>query len=156
MVDKETESSTSNAKKLAEWLDNRFRIPGTNIRFGLDPVLGLFPGLGDWVAGFASLYFLFEATKREGRISILFRMLLNILLDIVVGAIPILGDIFDVGWKANIKNAELLDELERDPEKTKKQSKAVVWAFCILSVILVSGLLYLVGWLMVKLFETVF
>lgn len=156
MADKGTDSSTSNAQKLAEWLDNRFRIPGTNIRFGLDPILGLLPGLGDWVAGLASLYFLFEGAKQEARVSILLRMLINILLDLIIGAVPVLGDFFDVGYKANIKNAELLDELERDPKKTKKQSKVIVWTFCIGSVLLVFGLIYFISWLIVKLFETVF
>lgn len=139
----------SHYQKLARWLDDRFRIPGTHIRFGLDPVLGLFPGLGDWIGGLISLYFLYQAARNDARIFILFRMLINILIDLLVGTIPVIGDIFDVGWKANIKNAELLNELERNPEKTKKQSKIIVWMFFAIAAIIILGLIYLIGWMLV-------
>ena len=145
------ETKTSLHHKLARWLDNRFTIPGMNIRFGLDPILGLLPGIGDWVGGLISLYFLFQAANRKARLSVMLRMLINILLDVIIGAVPVLGDIFDTGWKANLKNAELLDQLDRRPEETERQSTIIVWAFCLVAAGLVVGLLYLMGWLLVTL-----
>src|SRR5699024_5595448 len=145
------EIQTSSHHKLARWLDDRFTIPGTNIRFGLDPIIGLVPGVGDWIGGVISLYFLFQAAKRKARISVMLRMLINILLDVIIGALPVLGDIFDVGWKANLRNVQLLDQLDRQPEETERQSAIIVWTFCLVAAGLVVGLLYLIGWLLVTL-----
>src|SRR5699024_2419359 len=99
----------SNYKRLAELMDSRFVIPGTKIRFGLDPILGLIPGAGDLLSGMLSLYFVIIGARDGASAFVLIRMLLNILVDIVVGAIPLLGEFFDIGWKANLRNARLLD-----------------------------------------------
>ena len=128
--------------KLAELLDSKFRIPGTDIRFGIDPIIGLVPGLGDWLGGLISLYFLVQAAVLQARVPVLLRMLLNILLDLVIGSIPLLGEIFDVGWKANLRNADLLEEHIEDPERTEQRSKIMVWFVCLLSVAIVLALLY--------------
>ena len=77
------EDKTRIDREVAEWLDQRFTIPGTNIRFGIDPVLGLIPGAGDWLAGVISLYFLIQAAMLGGRASVLGRMFINILLDVL-------------------------------------------------------------------------
>lgn len=82
-------------------------------------------------------------------------MLMNILLDIIIGTIPVLGEIFDIGWKANLRNAELLRELEHNPEQTERQSKIVVWSVCIFSVVLVFVLLYAIGWIVISLIEVI-
>jgi hypothetical protein len=93
---------------LAHWMDSAFHIPGIGIRFGLDAIIGLIPGLGDTVTSLASLYIL-NAGRRYGvpRVTML-RMAANIALDYVVGVIPFFGDAFDVVWKANQKNVALL------------------------------------------------
>ncbi|HEX4141925.1 MAG TPA: DUF4112 domain-containing protein [Pirellulales bacterium] len=93
---------------LAHWMDSAFHIPGIGIRFGLDAIIGLIPGLGDTLTSLASLYIL-NAGRRYGvpRVTML-RMAANIALDYVVGVIPFLGDAFDVVWKANQKNVALL------------------------------------------------
>ena len=78
-------------KQLADLFDSKFKIPGTNITFGIDPIIGLIPGIGDWIGGLASLYFLGYAVVLEARVSVVLRMLLNILIDIIVGTIPLLG-----------------------------------------------------------------
>ena len=117
--DKETlewNSSNSNpqsksAKELetiANLLDSVFEIPGVRIRFGIDALLGLLPGLGDTASTFASIYILQAATRYGVSRVTLARMTLNIVVDLVVGALPIIGDLFDVYWKANKKNVELL------------------------------------------------
>lgn len=96
-------------RRLAALLDTAVRIPGTNIRFGLDAIVGLVPAVGDAVTfAFAAWIVRQAAVIGVPRHTIL-RMLANILIDAVVGSIPVLGDIFDVAWKANIKNLALIE-----------------------------------------------
>lgn len=97
------------AAKVAHLLDDAFRVPGTNLRFGVDPILGfLAPGLGDAVTGGLGTYLFFVALRRGVPLSVIARMAFNVLVDTVVGTVPFLGDLFDLGWKANAKNLELI------------------------------------------------
>lgn len=146
----------SHAHTLAHWLDDRFTIPGTNIRFGLDPVISLIPGAGDWLAGMASSYFLVLGVREDVPASVLGRMGVNIILDVVIGSVPLLGDIFDVGWKANTKNAKLLEKYRSDAAGTEKQSKGVLWGVAILMVVLIVAVLGLLAWVITELIEAVF
>jgi hypothetical protein len=100
--------STEDLERLAHWLDSVFEIPGIRVRFGLDALLGLLPGVGDTASALASVYILQAATKFGVPRITLARMTLNIGIDLLVGAIPIVGDLFDVYWKANQMNVELL------------------------------------------------
>src|SRR5678815_1063169 len=84
------------------------RIPGTRYRVGLDGLLGLIPGVGDAAGALLSAYILYEAIRLGASSTVLLRMIANIGIDTVGGAIPIVGDIFDMAWKANKKNACLL------------------------------------------------
>lgn len=93
---------------MADWLDSVFRIPGLGIRFGLDAVLGLLPGIGDTLTSLASLYILAAAGKRGVPRITVARMALNVAIDYLVGSIPLVGDAFDVYWKANKRNVALL------------------------------------------------
>jgi hypothetical protein len=95
-------------EKLGRLMDSQFVIPGLGIRFGVDALLGLVPGLGDFAGGLVSLYIL-AAAARQGvsRVTIA-RMGLNLVIDIVLGALPFLGDVFDVAYKANNRNVALL------------------------------------------------
>ena len=138
-------------KEFAALLDSRFKIPNTNIRFGIDPLLGLIPGAGDWLAGVISLYFLIQAAMHGGKASVLGRMFVNILLDVLIGSIPILGEVFDVYWKANERNAQILQELEEDPDRTRSESRLWVWFVLAQFVILILGLLLLLTWLIAEL-----
>lgn len=100
--------------KTAEILDNRFRIPFTNIRFGLDSIIGLFPYVGD-MAGFAISGLLLLVMAKNGASSrVALKMAGNILLDSAVGVIPFLGDIFDFRYKANTRNVRLLQAHYRE------------------------------------------
>jgi NAD/NADP transhydrogenase beta subunit len=146
---------TSKHQQFAELLDNKFRIPGTDIRFGIDPIVGLIPGAGDWLGAVASLYFMVHAAVLKAKVAVLLRMLLNILVDLFIGAIPLLGEIFDVRWKANLRNAELLQDLKQNPDDTTHQSKLVVWFVCIISIVLVFALLYLIGWILISLIQAI-
>ncbi len=120
--------------KLRKWaehfvtlLDDRFRIPGTEVRFGLDPILGiLFPGLGDAVAGAGSLGLLALALAGGVPRVVLFRMIFNILADVLVGALPLVGDIFDVAYKSNRRNLELIREHEGPGSKPTAWDYAIV------------------------------
>ncbi|MEQ9332090.1 DUF4112 domain-containing protein [Thalassobaculum sp.] len=99
---------------LARLLDDRFRVPGTSIRFGLDGLIGLVPGLGDVATTLVSLYVVARARDLGAPGGVLAMMLGNILLDTAVGAIPVLGDAFDIAFKANRRNLGLLKRtLER-------------------------------------------
>lgn len=156
MVNKAENRSSAHSKKLADWLDSRFAIPGTNIRFGLDPIISLIPGAGDWIAGMISTYFIVLGVRADLPPSVLLRMGFNILLDVVIGAIPLLGDLFDVSWKANIRNAELLEEYKQDAPSTERHSRWMLWSIAAGLILLIIGLLALIGWLIASLFETLF
>lgn len=89
-------------------LDDFVRIPGTNIRFGLDPILGIFPIAGDSVAALLSAYIIFEGYRADAPVSLLAKMVALVTIDTLVGSVPILGTLFDVFWKANRWNVEML------------------------------------------------
>lgn len=97
------------ARSLADLLDRSIRVPGTSLRFGLDPILGLLPGGGDVVAALASGYILYVAWRNGAPGSMIGRMLANVLIDTVVGTVPVVGDLFDAGWKANSRNVAMLE-----------------------------------------------
>ncbi|MFO7965897.1 MAG: DUF4112 domain-containing protein [Desulfobacterales bacterium] len=101
-------ASLSRLEKLSFILDDLFRIPGTRRRFGLDGLVGLIPGAGDAATSLLSLYLIWEARRMGAPKPTQARMLGNIVLDTLVGSIPLFGDVFDVGFKANRKNLRLL------------------------------------------------
>lgn len=97
-----------NLDLLSSALDTWFRIPGTTIRFGLDGIIRLVPGFGDVIAGLASAVIVIAAWVRGAPYITIARMLLNLTIDVVIGAIPFLGDAFDIAWRANRRNYALL------------------------------------------------
>jgi hypothetical protein len=102
------ESEIRKLEQLAHWMDNKFVIPGTNVRFGLDSLLGLIPGLGDTVTALPAIYMVMAAHRLGVSRFVLARMIGNVGIDMLVGAIPLLGDLFDLGFKANRRNVALL------------------------------------------------
>jgi hypothetical protein len=102
-------------RRATTWLDDGIRVPGTSFRFGLDPLLGLIPGVGD-VAGAALSAAIIAAAVRNGvsRFT-LARMAGNVALDATLGTIPLLGDLFDAAWKANRRNLVLLERHLAEP-----------------------------------------
>jgi hypothetical protein len=113
---------------LANLLDEAFRIPGTNMRFGIDGIIGLVPGLGDVIAGILSLVIPFAAWVRGVPYVTLVRMTVNIGIEVLVGSIPLFGDIFDIAWKANRRNYRLLQRhLSHQRQNTWRD-----WAFLLL------------------------
>jgi hypothetical protein len=100
---------------LARVLDTAFRIPGTRIRFGVDPILGLVPGLGDAIAALIGGYIVWSAVRVGAPRLVIGRMLVNVGVDAIVGAVPGLGTIFDVAFKAHRRNARMLEAWARSP-----------------------------------------
>jgi hypothetical protein len=113
-------------KALARLLDDAIPIPGTKYRFGLDPVIGLVPGLGDAVGAIFSIFIVYHAARLGAPKATLFRMLSNIGVDTIVGEIPLLGDLFDFGWKANRKNLILLEQHLNQPASARRASRRVL------------------------------
>ncbi len=94
--------------RLAWWLDERFRIPGTNMRVGFDGIIGLIPGVGDTATALISAWIVYRAWQMGAPAPLLARMSANVAVDYVAGTIPLLGDVFDVAFKANRRNISLL------------------------------------------------
>jgi hypothetical protein len=120
--------SDENLNFIAHVLDDWFRLPGTSIRFGLDGLIGLVPGLGDIFAGMASCILILGAWVRGVPYITIARMVANVGLDVIIGAIPLLGDAFDIAWKANRRNyALLVRRLEQPRRQTWRD-----WAYLLL------------------------
>ncbi|MBA2500095.1 MAG: DUF4112 domain-containing protein [Chitinophagaceae bacterium] len=102
--------SIARLRGLAKLMDAQFKIPGTDIRFGLDGLLGLIPGAGDLSTFAVSGYMVMILAQNGASGFVLARMVMNILIDAIFGSIPLLGDIFDVYFKANIRNIKLMEE----------------------------------------------
>ncbi len=96
------------AQALAQLLDASLTIPGTTIKVGLDPIIGLIPGIGDLISNTIGSSLLFLATKAGVPRIVLLRMSLNIVMNMTLGAIPVIGDLFSVWFKSNLQNAQLL------------------------------------------------
>ena len=121
---------------LSHVLDDFIKIPGTSIRFGLDGIMGLIPGIGDVLGGIASCIIIFAAWIRGVPYVTVARMVANVGIEVVVGSIPILGDAFDIAWRANRRNYALLTGSLYEPRKHTIQS----WIFLIA---LFAGLFFL-------------
>lgn len=102
------EASLQQLEALAQWMDDRWQIPGTSVRFGLDAVLGLLPGIGDSLTGLLSLWIVHQARQHGAPWHVQTRMVGNIGIDWLVGIIPLVGDLFDMQWRANRRNLNLL------------------------------------------------
>jgi NADH:ubiquinone oxidoreductase subunit 5 (subunit L)/multisubunit Na+/H+ antiporter MnhA subunit len=140
-----------NLDVLAKLMDSQFRIPGTNIRFGLDALIGLVPGAGDFVSFLVSSYLVSNAINKGASGYVLSRMVLNIVVDALVGAIPVLGDIFDVAFKANQRNVKLLQQ-HYSEGRHQGSSKKVIIPIVIVMLALFVGLIWLIYKLIVWIF----
>lgn len=116
-------SSEQDVELLARLMDSAFEIPGVGVRFGLDSIIGLFPGIGDIITSFASIYILKVAAGCRVPRVVLLHMTSNLAIDYIVGSLPVVGDLFDVYWKANLKNVKLLQRhLEATPAVSRHGS----------------------------------
>ena len=106
---RDTSQSVRLARLLADLLDRRFTIPGTDIRFGLDPLIGLIPGVGDAAANLIGFFIVVMAAQLGLPRIVLVRMTGNIAVNAAIGSIPVLGDLFSVWFKSNIRNLRLIE-----------------------------------------------
>ena len=132
-----TEAARQRLQYLSRLLDNAIAIPGTEYRVGIDPLLGLVPGGGDLLGGLLSAYILLEAAFLGLPKQTLLRMAGNILLETVVGTFPVVGDFFDVTWKANARNYKLIEAHLASPQSSRR---ADTWFIALL----VGGLLVVI------------
>ncbi|MDX1637928.1 MAG: DUF4112 domain-containing protein [Balneolaceae bacterium] len=137
-------------QRLADLLDNRFHIPGTNIRFGIDPIIGLIPGAGDWIGAVIALYYPVKAVQLGAKPVVLFWMFLNIAVDLLFGSVPVIGELFDLYWKCNQRNSNLLVEMEQDPDRVVNRSRWLLWALLVAFVMILIEILILFSWLLVE------
>ncbi len=143
------EQRVKRLQRLAQLWDAAIRIPGTGIQLGLDPLVGLVPGVGDAVGALVASYVVLEAARLDVPGGTLLRMLANVAIDSVLGTVPIIGDIFDVAWKANLKNVALIEHHLADPRGAKRASR--VWLIVVITVlVLLAALGIAAGWLIAR------
>lgn len=122
-----TETQEMNdVRALAEFMDAKFRLPG-GIRIGWDGILGFIPGVGDLITNFFSAYILVRAASLGVSAPILLRMGGNVLVDNLIDVVPIFGNIFDIFWKANLRNTRLLEQSLQRPTETRRSSMILIW-----------------------------
>lgn len=141
------EDTLKRLQKLAHLLDNALIIPGTSYRVGIDPLLGLIPAIGDYVGIILSSYIVWESAKLGASQTILFQMIINLIIDFFMGIFPVLGDFFDLTWKANHQNIILLENHLKSPQTRKKTDKLflfLMWIILIIFVIITTGITLLI------------
>jgi len=145
-------SSHERARQIADFLDDRFEIPGLRVRVGWDGIIGLIPGIGDVVTTVMALAVVYQAMLTGAPSSLLVRMIINIGVDAVIGAVPVVGDIADFGMKASRRNVRLLNSYVENPRHVQVRSR--VWIAVLIGVFTcaIIGFLFLawytVTWLM--------
>lgn len=142
------------AARLARVLDTALRIPGTRIRFGLDPILGLVPGLGDAIAALLGGYLVWTAVRAGAPRLIIGRMLANIAVDAIVGAVPVAGTVFDVAFKAHRRNARMLEDWWQQPAaiEARERRAALALAGVLLALVIIAAAALAFGiWAMLRL-----
>lgn len=127
------EERVARARRVARLWDGMIRIPGTPFSIGLDPLLGLVPGAGDALAAGVSAWLVIEAARLGAPAGMLVRMLTNVAIDALIGAIPVAGDVFDFAWQANLRNVELLERHVAEPAARRA---ARHWGFVVAGTLL--------------------
>jgi len=139
---------------LSHLLDDCFRIPGTSIRFGLDGIVGFIPGIGDAIGGIASCVILLAGWVRGVSYVTLARMLANWGIEVLLGTVPVLGNLFDIAWKANRRNYALLTNSLADPRGTRRRSWLFFAVLCLIFAAMLILPMLLFGWLCMHLLHT--
>ena len=121
-----TPDDVARVRALARLLDSAIRIPGTGISFGVDSIVGLVPGVGDLAGAVMSGYIVLASARMGVPPAVVGRMILNLGVDTLVGSVPLLGDLFDVGFRANLRNAALLERHLAEPEVVRHSSRVAV------------------------------
>lgn len=130
-------------RKFAYLMDQAFPIPGTNIRVGLDAVLGLIPGIGDVIGAVLSTWIIAGALRHRVPALVILRMIGNVAVDLIFGAIPVAGDVFDFLYEENMKNMRLLEK-HRDRTRPPRRSSEITLILGLIIAFLVGLALFLV------------
>jgi hypothetical protein len=137
-------------RRWAVLLDSAFRVPGTRLRFGLDALVGLIPGLGDLTTPVFAVLLLLHAVRMRLPAVVQARMVLNAALDAVLGLVPILGDAADIGFKANLRNVALLERHARPGVPPSRSDYVFVMACVIVLAFIALAPLVLFVWLLAR------
>lgn len=151
VLQKTPQQSLRHLDRLARLMDAQFKVPGTDFRFGLDGLLGLIPGAGDLSTFAVSGYMLWIMAHNGASGYVLARMVLNVLVDAIVGAIPFIGDIFDFAFKANMRNMRLMQEHYQEG-----RHKGGAWRVIVPVLVLLFLVIAALIWLAWKLVAAVF
>ena len=138
-------------ERLSWFLDESITLPN-GYRIGFDGFLGLIPGVGDFIGGLLSSVIIYQAHQYGVPRMVLGRMIINMIIDTVIGAIPILGDVFDFVWKANKRNLALLDDYQQQPRQTYRrsliQNLLFIGLLVAILVLLVTFVVWIIGLLL--------
>lgn len=140
---------------LAKLMDAQFRVPGTNFRFGLDGIIGLIPGAGDLSTFAVSGYMLWIMANNGASGFVMARMVLNVLIDALIGSIPLIGDLFDIAFKANMRNLRLMQEHYREGRHRGSAWKVILPVLIVLLAVII-GIIWLVYKLLAWLYISIF
>ena len=153
--DNDIPSSLNFSRRIARLLDRSIRVPGTDYRVGLDGIIGLIPGVGDVITTGLGSLIVVQAASAGVPAATLMRMLLNMLIDFCIGAIPVVGDIADFFWHSNSRNVRLWEQVQAAPQRAGKRD---TWLM-VLVITAVAGIFCLALWLaftiLVKLLEAI-
>ena len=141
-------------RQLARILDKAIVIPGTQVSIGLDPFIGLLPGVGDFLGVLMSSYIVLEAARLGAPRSTLGRMVFNIAIDGLAGTVPLIGDFFDFAWTANTNNIKLLEEYLKFPSQKKQADKWFIGGVLIV-LLLVAIVLVAIPVILVRMIMTI-
>src|SRR5271167_566790 len=145
-----------NLDLLSHVLDDFIKIPGTSIRFGLDGIVGFIPGIGDLIGGIASCIIIIAAWVRGVSYVTVARMVANVAIEVVVGSIPVVGDMFDIAWRANRRNYALLVGSLEEPQKHRRRSWWFLAALCVVLAVLLVLPTLLFAWVAVHVLQGIF
>lgn len=137
---RDIDPSSESSRIIATWLDEIFRIPGTKIRFGLDPIIGLFPAVGDFLASALGLVLVVEGLRHKLPLTVLMRMGGNVIINQCLGSLPVVGDVFSIWFKSNSRNLALLNRWKTGDRTVQRGS------FIFISVFLIIWLLIFGAW----------
>jgi hypothetical protein len=140
---------------LVQLFDQAFRVPGTSWRFGMDAILGLIPGAGDLSGALVGGYGILVARRLGAPASVQLRMVANLALDALVGAIPLLGDLFDFAFKAHVRNRVLLEKWLAHPLETRRSSAVSLLAVLLALLAVMAGAIWVATRVLLWLYEAV-
>jgi len=143
-IEEQNEEKLLRLKLLGNRLDEIITIPGTKYKIGIDPIIGIFPVIGDLLGSIISIYIIYSGSKMGVSAQVIAKMSLNLGIDFTVGLIPVFGDIFDMGWKANKKNIELI---EKNINQTKENNGFNNLIIATLTILILVVFLMILGFL---------